>query len=138
MDRVDATNELIDRHSAAAMILRYGSSLDERDWERLSTCFTSDVISVLAGIPGMTSYRELEEAVRFTLGNYAATQHQIAGVEVEIDGDNAALRANLLATHTTDGPPFVVGGVYRERMVRTDEGWRITHHNLDALWMEGT
>lgn len=135
MDPLDALPE---RQAAADVIIRYGSSLDERDWQRLSTCFLPDVTSLLAGGPVMTSYAELEEAVRFALGNYQTTHHHIAGVEVDVDGDTARLRANLVATHIQDGPPFVVGGVYRERLVRTEDGWRISHHQLDAIWMDGT
>ena len=132
MDTLDA---LTDRHAAAEVMIRYGSSLDERDWQRLSTCFLPEVTSLLAGGPAMTSYVELEEAVRFALGNYQATHHHIAGVEVDIEGDTARLRANLIATHIQEGPSFVVGGVYRERLVRTEDGWRIVHHQLDAIWM---
>lgn len=132
---MDAVEEMVDRMAAAEVILRYGSSLDERDWARLSTCFVPEVTSVLAGGPLMTGYAGLEEAVRVALGVYEATHHHIAGVEVDLDGDTARLRANLIATHLQDGPPFVVGGVYREELVRTVEGWRICHHQLDALWM---
>ena len=133
---MDAVEEMADRMAAAEVILRYGSSLDERDWPRLSTCFVSEVTSVLAGGPPIAGYAALEAAVRAALGVYQATHHHIAGVEVDLDGDTARLRANLIATHLQqDGPPFVVGGVYREDLVRTAEGWRISHHQLDALWM---
>lgn len=133
MDR----SELADRDEARELIIRYGSSLDERDWTRLATCFVPEVTSVLAGGPQLGSYEELEQAVRAALGHYTATHHHIAGVEVDLDGDTGRLRANLIATHLHDGPSMVVGGVYREALVRTADGWRISHHQLDALWLEG-
>lgn len=133
MDR----SELEDREEAKGLIIRYGSSLDERDWDRLATCFVADVTSVLAGGPQLTGYEELEQAVRGALGHYRATHHHIAGVEVDLEGDTGRLRANLIATHLHDGPLMVVGGVYREALVRTADGWRISHHQLDALWLEG-
>lgn len=132
---MDTSDDLAERHQAAELIIRYGSSLDERDWARLSTCFVPEVTSVLAGGPPIEGYADLEAAVSTALGVYTATHHHIAGVEVDLDGDTGTLRANLIAHHLQDGPPFVVGGVYREELVRTAEGWRISHHQLDALWM---
>ncbi len=134
---MDAMSDLLDRQEVADVLMRYGSSLDERNWDRLSTCFVDDVTSVLAGGPEMNGYAQLEEAVRAALGVYEATQHHIADLEAEIDGDSATLRANLIATHLYGGNRFVVGGVYREELVRTAEGWRIAHHQLDSLWMDG-
>ncbi len=135
---MDPVNEMLDRLAVADVIVRYGSSLDENDWPRLATCFVPDVTSILAGGPPIEGYEDLQAAVRFALGAYERTQHHIADQEVEVDGDAATLRANLIATHVHDGTTFVVGGVYRERLVRTPEGWRICHHELEALWMEGT
>lgn len=132
---MDQMDELVDQHAVAAVMLRYGSSLDEKDWERLATCFVPDVTSVLAGGPEISGYGPLEEAVRMALGAYERTQHHIANVEAEIDGDEAELRANLIANHITGTSNFVVAGVYREKLVRTPQGWRISRHRLDSLWM---
>lgn len=135
---MEDANALVDRIAVADVLTRYGSSLDESDWERLATCFVPEVTSVLAGGGPISGYADLEAAVRVALGAYERTQHHIAGHEVEIAGDEATLRANLIATHVHDGTTFVVGGVYREKLVRTPHGWRIIYHELDALWMEGT
>jgi 3-phenylpropionate/cinnamic acid dioxygenase small subunit len=130
-------NRLQDRTEITEVLFRYGSSLDERDWDRLQTCFVDDVVSVLAGAAPIEGYAALEEAVRTALSVYDATHHLIGNAEVELDGDRARLRANLLANHVLEAGNFVVGGVYREEMIRTDHGWRITHHQLDAIWMGG-
>ncbi len=126
---------LHDRTEIIDVLFRYGSSLDDRDWSRLETCFVPEVVSILAGGPPMEGYRTLEEAVRVALSAYDATHHLISNAEVELEGDRARLRANLVANHVQEGGNFVVGGVYREELVRTDAGWRIAHHQLDAVWM---
>lgn len=126
---------LQDRTEITEVLFRYGSSLDERDWSRLQTCFVDDVVSVLAGAAPIEGYPALEEAVRTALSVYDRTHHQISNAEVELDGDRARLRANLLANHVQQTGNFVVGGVYREELIRTGDGWRITHHQLDAIWM---
>ncbi len=135
---MDDMARLRDRIEIADVLLRYGSSLDERDWARLETCFIPEVTGVLAGGPRLVGYEPIAEAIRVALQPYETTHHVITNAEVELDGDNARLRANLIATHLLEQGPFVVGGVYREELVRTSDGWRISHHQLDALWFEGT
>ncbi len=130
--------DLRDKAEIIEVLLRYGSSLDEEDWSRLKTCFTPDVVGVLAGGPPLDGYPAVEEAVRTALAVFDRTQHLITSPEVELDGDTARLRANLLATHVQESGNFIVGGIYREGLVRTEEGWRISHHQLDTIWMEGT
>jgi len=130
-------NDLADRLAVADVLVRYGSSLDERDWNRLGTCFVNEATSVLAGGPLLEGFAAISDAVRTALQVYERTQHLIADLEADVDGDKARLRANLIATHVHDGTTFVVGGVYREELVRTSEGWRISHHVLEALWFEG-
>ena len=134
---MDTVNDYLDRQAVADVLVRYGSSLDECDWDRLATCFVPEVTSVLAGGPLLEGYEALAEAVRTALSVYDRTQHHIADLEAEIEGDTASLRANLIATHVTDGKTFVVGGVYREKLVRTADGWRLSYHELEALWFEG-
>lgn len=130
-----AFDDLADRFAVADVLTRYASSLDEQDWDRLTTCFVPDAVAVLAGGPRLEGYAAIVEAVQLALGHYSATMHHLGNHEVEIDGDTARLRANLIATHVLEQGTFTVGGVYREELVRTADGWRISHHQLDMLWM---
>ncbi len=133
---MDDVSTIRDRLEIADVLLRYGSCLDENEWDRLESCFVPEVTGVLAGGPPLEGYPAVADAIRTALASYNGTQHLIANAEVDLDGDNARLRANVLATHVTDSGNFVVGGVYREELVRTADGWRISHHQLDALWLE--
>lgn len=132
---MDAAAQVADRLAVADVLLRYASSLDEDDWDRLATCFVDDAVGLLAGGPRLEGYAAIAEAVRAALVHYSVTQHHIANAEVDLDGDRARLRANLIATHVHDGGAFEVKGVYREELVRTADGWRISHHQLDLVWM---
>jgi 3-phenylpropionate/cinnamic acid dioxygenase small subunit len=130
-----ALEELLDRIAIVDVLLRYGSSLDDKDWDRLESCFTPDAVGILAGGPRLEGYQAILTAVRDALAYYPATQHMISNHEVELDGDRARLRSNLIATHVIPDGTFTVFGVYREELVRTPEGWRIVHHQLDAQWL---
>ncbi|MCZ7530182.1 MAG: nuclear transport factor 2 family protein [Acidimicrobiia bacterium] len=134
---MDDLGQFRDRIEIADVLLRYGSSLDERDWDRLETCFIPEATGILAGGPRLAGYESIVEAIRVALEPYESTHHVITNAEAELDGDSARLRANLIATHILEQGRFVVGGVYREELVRTSDGWRISHHQLDALWFEG-
>lgn len=124
-----------DRLDVAAVLLAYGSSLDEGDWDRLATCFTADARAVLGGPPGVEGVEAIVSVCRDALSAYEHTQHLIGPPEVTVDGDEAHLRANVQATHVTSPANVTVGGVYRDRLVRTPDGWRIDHHELQVLWM---
>jgi uncharacterized protein (TIGR02246 family) len=130
-----AVEEIADRLAVADVLVRYGSCLDDKDWDRLATCFVPDAVAVLAGGPPLAGYPAILGAVQMALANYPATQHHISNEEVVLNGEQATLRANLIATHVTDAGTFTVIGVYREELVRTSDGWRISHHQLDALSM---
>jgi uncharacterized protein (TIGR02246 family) len=128
-------DDLLDRRAVADVLLRYATCLDERDWDRLTTCFSPDAVGVLAGGPPLAGYPAILGAVQAALAHFPATQHHISNEEVALNGEQATLRANLIATHVTDSGTFTVIGVYREELARTPDGWRITHHQLDAQWM---
>lgn len=126
---------LADRLAVADVLLAYGSILDDKEWDRLEGCFTPDAVAVLAGGPRLEGAPAIVAAIREALAGFRATHHLIANAEVVLDGDRARLRANLLATQLTGDGAFEVGGVYREELVRTPDGWRISSHQLDAVWM---
>ncbi len=125
----------VDRQAVADVILRYGSSLDEGDWDRLATCFTDDAQAVLGAPPTLEGAPTIVSVCRDALSVYEHTQHLIGPPEVTVDGDEAHLRANVQATHVTSPANVTVGGVYRDHLVRTPDGWRIDHHELQVLWM---
>jgi hypothetical protein len=57
-----------------------------------------------------------------------------------IEGDAARARTYLQAQHVRLGTAperhLTFGGVYDDELVRTTEGWRITHRTLSPMWMD--
>jgi hypothetical protein len=139
----DATTQaLLDRQAIADVLIRYATALDSRDWQLLTTCFTEN---------GITDYQELgginegPEAIIATchgaLSGLDASQHLIANIVVELDGDRAQASCYFQAQHVyagaEGGDNFLVGGTYRDRLVRTGDGWRIEHRTLEPTWQDG-
>ena len=135
-----AITQLIDEHAVQAVLHRYATALDTRDWEKLRTCFAPDVVASYESIGELHGYEAVERLCRRVLEPLAATQHVVSNVEVSVDGDGATARCNLQSTHvraTPDGDNFVVAGVYTDELVRTAEGWRIVRRSLRRVWTTG-
>jgi hypothetical protein len=75
-------------------------------------------------------------------------QHVITNPVIELDGDRATVRANLVvhfAEPLADGRPllapaiqFTLGEIYRFHVVRTPDGWRFARIETSPVWMAGT
>ena len=80
-----------------------------------------------------------EEAIE-GLNAICARMVQIAVADPP-DGDTATCRCYLHAQHTLHGTPggdnFIIAGRYVDDLVRTADGWRITHRVLHFDWNEG-
>lgn len=120
-----------------AVMTRYGAALDERDWERLETCFTADATAVIPMSPApLEGPAQIAEFCERALSGFAHTQHLLGYPDVAVDGAAATCRCPVRATHVAaDGTLFTVGGTYREELALTAEGWRIRRHDLSVEYM---
>jgi len=133
---------LIDRQEICDLLNRYCSSLDDRDWARLATCFTPDAIGLYGEEAGRKDgYPAIEQLCRTALEPLDSSQHLTGNHEIVISGDKAYARCYLQAQHTRAGTPggdnLTLGGTYRDEIVRTPEGWRIRRRELHILWQAG-
>ena len=130
------SQQLQDIHDIGQVMIRYATSVDQRDMERYRSCFTDDVevTGFSAGaVNGLDTYANW---VSGALANFAATHHQITNQEVTVDGDSAHLRSYVQATHVmaadTDSL-MILWAIYDDKLIRTEAGWKITHHRLERL-----
>ena len=109
-----------------------------RRWQRASR--RTPAPSTRACRPAV-GYQAIEDTCRATLTPLTASQHLIGNVTVTLDGDAADCVSYLQAQHVKTGTPggdnFIIAGRYRDRFVRTDEGWRIQERRLDGMWTAG-
>ncbi len=140
MDRI--LREILDRQEIIAVLDRYASSLDDRDWGRLRTCFTADAIGDYdPNAPKLEGYDAIENLCRRALGPLDASQHLLGNYEIEIEGDVARSRCYLRAQHVKRGCEgghlFEVAGYYRDEWVRCEDGWRTSRRQLVVTWRSG-
>ena len=128
---------LLDRQEITDLVSALGRCLDERDFDGLRELFTADAS---ATTPGGTStgHDALVEQARRRHSSDQGIQHVITNVLIDLDGDQARVRANLLVSFAKTGPddaqPFLLGEVYRFELRRTADGWRFTRLGSTPVW----
>jgi len=131
------STELADRQHIVDLVTSVGRCLDERDFDGLRELFTDEAT---VATPGGTvrGHDALVAQARRGHSRDKGIQHVITNHLVDIDGDRASVRANLLVAFAASGPedpqPFLLGEVYRFELRRTAAGWRITSLSSTPVW----
>jgi ketosteroid isomerase-like protein len=130
------TDTTTDRLAVADVMIRYATSVDQRDLDTYATCFTDDVVVTGFMPEPLTPRGPYVSWVGEALSKYSQTHHLLGNQVVTVDGDTAHLRTYVTASHVlaSDNDTMVIlWGIYDDRLVRTAEGWKITHHHLERL-----
>lgn len=132
--------EMSDRLEIQDLFARYSFAIDERDWEALDSVFTPDAAidyTETGGTKGSVS--EIKAWLPIALERFPAFQHMVATTKLTLDGDKASSRTilfNPMVYRGADGAEqtFFIGLWYRDKLVRTDEGWRIAERHEEMGW----
>jgi ketosteroid isomerase-like protein len=139
--RDDVLQHLVDERDITAVALRYCRTIDTNDWPGLAQVFTPDATALLGSPPVLEGLDAISARIEAALGPLDDSQHLVGNHEVVVDGDQATHRCYLHAQHirrVDDGSPnYIVAGRYEDDLVRTLDGWRISHRTLTVMWTEG-
>jgi len=131
--------ELIDRSEITELVSRLGVWLDEKRFDETGSILTEDATAKTPGGSVAGVDQVAEQARR---NHVVPTQHVITNVVIDLDGDRAAVGANLIATfvHGPDlsGPLFQRGERYTCESVRTADGWRLSRVESKPIWTIGS
>lgn len=124
--------EISDRLEIQDLFARYSFAIDERDWDALDAIFTPDAridYSETGGAIG--SFAEIKAWLPKALERFPMFQHMVATTKLDIDGDAARSRTILFNPMTYraengEDQVFFIGLWYRDKLVRTPAGWRIS------------
>jgi SnoaL-like domain len=127
--------ELIDRSEITELVTRLGNWLDEKRWDEARSILTEDVTAKTSGGSAAGVDQVAEQARR---NHVVPTQHVITNVMIDLDGDRATVRANLIATFVGgsdgSGPHSQRGERYCFEAVRSPTGWRLSHVEARPVW----
>jgi hypothetical protein len=136
--------QLLDEKEIVDVMNAYTTALDTRNWEMLEATMAPDGqadFGNLAGVGVLETPQALVELCRRSLQDLRATQHLQGNYLVKVDGDTAEAHCYLQASHFQEGLPggdsFIVYAKYHDKFVRTENGWRIKHRDLDTISASG-
>lgn len=125
---------LLDRAEITDLFVKVGRCLDEHRFDELHELFTDDVVGTTPG--GTQTGRDaLVAQARRNHEDYDRLTHQFNSVLVEVDGDAATIRAYVTGSfgHEADPrPERVLTALYRNKAVRTADGWRISELTVES------
>lgn len=140
-----AVQALVDERGVCDALYRYAEGVDLRDWEMYRSAFTDeitfDLSSYRPGSVGAVSADAWVERARRRFDTLVATSHTMTNPRVRLDGDTAVCTMNVEATHLVrrEGVESwcILGGRYRDDLVRVGDEWRISALRLEVRWMRG-
>jgi hypothetical protein len=122
-----------DRFAIIETVDRYALALDARDWALLDRVFTPDATGDFGQFQ-CADREAIRQMIRSNLGGCGPTQHLLGVYRIEISGHEAtsvcAIRAHHLGRGEQARVEYECFGEYRDRLVRTRDGWRIRHRAM--------
>jgi hypothetical protein len=147
VDAQRGLRQLYDRAEITDLVYRLGTCMDEGRYDEMRELLVEDATVSTPGGQAEGRAALIAQARR----NHPADQrfqHVTTNVLLDLDGDRATVRANLVVTITTPDdapgdapappPRCTIGEVYSFELVRTSGGWRFSRIATVPLWVSGT
>jgi 3-phenylpropionate/cinnamic acid dioxygenase small subunit len=124
--------EMSDRLEIQDLFARYSFAIDDRDYDALDEVFTPDAMidyTETGGAKGTVG--QIKRWLPLAMERFPKFQHMVATTQLRLDGDRARSRTilfNPMVFRGADGGDqiFFIGLWYRDELVRTPAGWRIS------------
>lgn len=130
-----------DRLEIAELVVNYARAIDDRDWSALRACFIDDVEWKYNQREARRGLDPLEELIVRSVDNCDLTQHFVSNHRAQVSGQTAGAETYFLAQHVRKregiDAHFLVGGIYRDVLVRHRGNWRISARGLTVNWSMG-
>jgi len=130
-----------DEHDVMRVVNLYGFAIDAQLWDLFDQIFTTDID---ADYCDGSRWRDLV-TFKADLATYHdpfdGTQHAMMNHVVQVDGDVASALTygswRLIRKGLDGGDIWEGSGWYDDRLVRTDDGWRISTRICRIIWWGG-
>jgi ketosteroid isomerase-like protein len=135
------SDDFKERLAIEAVLVRYATALDSRDYAQLDQVFLPDATARYVGVEFCRGRDQIVSFVSTVLQQCSVTQHLLGNFRIEIAGDTATAKCYLQAIHTGKGEfseaLHTVWGEYSDQLQRTESGWLIRHRELKTLHATG-
>lgn len=118
------------------LMYRYARCADTKDYDGFASVFCEDAVFDFSG-RRVTPLADIQEMM-LALEKYTCTMHQVHNTLYDVEGDTAEGETYCLASHLVEEKgntmKIDMGIIYRDRLRRTPEGWRIALREFNLLW----
>lgn len=131
--------ETSDERAIHALLLRYATGIDTRDWALFRSCFSEDFEGDYGVFGKWHGPREITDYMRRAHLELGPTLHRVSNVAIHRESGQVRARSYIDAVLTPGraGGPVNRGiGVYDDCIVRTSEGWQISRRTFQAVVLE--
>lgn len=140
--------DLNDERDIRAVYCLYCDIIDDKDFDRLTEVFTEDAYQDYRQTLGPDGIRrgtaELIAGAHKHMGkgSYCGqTHHNVMNFRIDVSGDAATAKVHYYAVHRGvgkyDGALYSMWGEYDDQLVRTADGWRVSHRMYRSFLTEG-
>jgi len=133
--------DIADRLEIQDLLVSYSHAIDFQRWDELDDVFTPDAhidYTVFGGPKG--SYPEIKEYLRTTMPMFSAYYHMVSTSKIEVDGDTATgvtiCHNPMVLGEGENEHIFVCGLWYKDKYVRTPDGWRIAERVEEKTYVD--
>ncbi len=132
------TDEVADRLAISDVVVRYFELVDAKAWDDMHEVFTEDTTARWTPDVLVQGREKIVAATQHMIASdEIVTFHHVAAMTPVVDGDTAEVTVRVRAMHHGVGPRegkfYESLGVQPTRLVRTPDGWRIAHHEWQAV-----
>ncbi len=135
------TQNFADHLEIQQVINLYASAIDKHQWSALESVFTEDAEADFIELGVFKGRQTISDLISSVLTQCSVTQHLLGNINIEVEGDTASASCYLSALHVGLGDyaaeTMTVWGEYKDKLVRTSDGWRIVHRTLVSMYAEG-
>lgn len=131
----DRYSDIRDHHDIAAVLIRYATGIDRRDWALFETVFTVDCRLDYGEIGTFHGSAEITDFMNRSHAMAGHTQHRLTNIAIAAHGDRAETRCyvDALVLGPDNGAGVNAIGFYDDELIRTTAGWQIARRRFTAV-----
>ena len=117
-----------DEQEIAAVLTRYATGIDRRDWSLFQDCFTDDATTDYGTFGHWSSAAQITAFMKQAHAGMGYTLHRLSNFVISAQGNSAIARSYvdaLLMPGPAGGEAHRGIGFYDDELVKTERGWRI-------------
>ena len=125
-----------DEREIIAVLIRYATGIDRRDWPLFETCFTEDARTDYGTFGQWSSAAQISAFMQQAHAAMGPTLHRLGNFVIAAQGPGAIARSYvdaLLMPGPAGGDVHRGIGYYDDELIKTAPGWRIILRRFTAV-----